>query len=233
MNREALEHSRKAHTAGWTGDPLVSVLIPTFNRSGLLCERAIPSVLAQTYKNFELLVVGDGCTDDTHERMAEIKDPRVRFVNLPERGRYPARKYDRWRVAGTFPANRAMELARGDWMAPLDDDEFTPDHIEVLLRAAQERRLEMVYGKVRAQTFVGPWRTVGSWPLREKRISRIATLCHASLKVFPYDINAWRYSEPGDWNMWRRMRDAGVRIGFVDTIVGIHHLEGGQRTPGP
>ena len=53
-------------------DPLVSVYVPTYNRADLLMERAVGSILAQTYRNFELIVVGDHCTDDTAERL-EIK----------------------------------------------------------------------------------------------------------------------------------------------------------------
>ncbi|MDO8665381.1 MAG: glycosyltransferase, partial [Gemmatimonadales bacterium] len=63
--------------------------IATYNRGAVLCERTIPTVLAQTYPHFELLIVGDHCTDDTEERVKALKDPRIRFVNLPERGNYP------------------------------------------------------------------------------------------------------------------------------------------------
>ena len=46
-------------------NPLISIYIPTFNRKKLLEIRSIPSVLNQTYKNFELLVIGDRCTDNS------------------------------------------------------------------------------------------------------------------------------------------------------------------------
>src|SRR5262249_1151961 len=45
-------------------EPLVSVCVATYNRAGLLTERCLPSVLGQTYRRFELIVVGDGCTDE-------------------------------------------------------------------------------------------------------------------------------------------------------------------------
>ena len=70
------------------GQPLVSVNVATYNRAKLLTERCIPSVLGQTYDNLELIVVGDGCTDETEELVAEIDDPRLTFVNLP-RDSYP------------------------------------------------------------------------------------------------------------------------------------------------
>ena len=73
-------------------EPLVSVIIPTWNRGELLATRTLPSVLAQTHQNLEIIVVGDCCTDTTAEMIAAIGDPRVIFYNLPERGNYPSEK---------------------------------------------------------------------------------------------------------------------------------------------
>ena len=59
-------------------NPLVTVRIPTYRRSKLLVERALPSIVRQTHQNFEVIVVGDGCTNDTAERIPAFGDPRVR-----------------------------------------------------------------------------------------------------------------------------------------------------------
>jgi Glycosyl transferase family 2 len=56
-------------------DPLVSIPIPTFHSADTLCERALASVRAQTHSNWEAIVVGDHCTDNTEERVAAIGDP--------------------------------------------------------------------------------------------------------------------------------------------------------------
>ena len=50
-----------------------------------MLERCIPSILGQTYDNLELIVVGDGCTDETDELLTAIDDPRLNFINPPER----------------------------------------------------------------------------------------------------------------------------------------------------
>src|SRR5262249_13954182 len=127
--------------------PLVTVRIATYNRGRLIAERAIPSALAQTHQRLEVLVVGDGCDAAAAGAGRSGREPRVRFETLPARGAYPPEPYHRWMVAGCAPMNRALELARGDWIAPLDDDdEFTPDHVEVLLEACRSRRLEFAYG---------------------------------------------------------------------------------------
>ena len=53
--------------------PLVSVCVPTYNRASILIDRAVKTVLSQTYKNLELIIVGDQCTDNTYELLSKIK----------------------------------------------------------------------------------------------------------------------------------------------------------------
>ena len=53
-------------------NPLVSVYVPTYNRSELLLDRAVKSVLAQTYSNFEFIIIGDSCTDNTEHLVKQI-----------------------------------------------------------------------------------------------------------------------------------------------------------------
>jgi hypothetical protein len=230
-NRDLLESARRE----WRDktnkkNPLVSVRIPTYNRGKILTERTIPSILRQTYQNFEIIIVGDHCTDNTEELLRKFNDGRIRFYNLPERGNYPAKPRDRWMVAGTAPANRAIELCSGEWIAPLDDDdEFSEDHLEVLLNYALEYDYEMVYGIVEMERKPGVWVRLGSYPLAAGKICHLSVLYHAKLKFFRYDINAWKWGEPADWNMWRRMKEAGVKMGFIDKVVGKHYLEMTQR----
>ena len=54
-------------------DPLITIITPTYNRAEILTERAINSVLSQTYKNFEYLIIGDGCTDNTEKKKRGTK----------------------------------------------------------------------------------------------------------------------------------------------------------------
>ena len=55
-------------------EPLISVYVPTFNRSKILIDRAVTSVLEQSYKNFEFVIVGDICTDNTEQQLKKIND---------------------------------------------------------------------------------------------------------------------------------------------------------------
>jgi hypothetical protein len=205
--------------------PLVSVIIPTYNRGQLLVKRAIPSVLNQTYQNFEIVIVGDHCTDDTQVLVQEIDDKRVSFHNLPTRSCYPANSRDRKLVAGATAANKALELSRGDWITRLDDDdEFSNNHIEALLKYALRCKYEFVYGRVEIEAAPNQWVIIGSYPPRCGQMTNIGVLYNSRLRFFGYDVLAWKYAEPDDWNLFRRMIEAGVRVGFIDEVVGRAYL---------
>jgi hypothetical protein len=89
-------------------EPLISVVMPTHNRAGLL-PRAIDSILAQEYGNWELLVCDDGSVDGTAAVMEAVDDRRVRYLPAPAAGAGAAR-------------NRGLEAASGELIAYLDDD---------------------------------------------------------------------------------------------------------------
>lgn len=231
--RRLLELARAGRDTCWIDDedePLVTIRIATYDRGPLVVERAIASALAQTYERIEILVVGDGCDPGTARAVRSVRDARVRFVNLPSRGPYPSDSIHRWMVAGSVPMNVGLTLARGAWIAPCDDDdELTPDHVEVLLRAARGRRLEMVYSKARRELAPGTWGVVGSEPLRHGRITHGSVLYSLGLRFMRHSTTSWKLNEPSDWNLWKRMGNVGVRIGFVDRVTYTHYLEGYRR----
>lgn len=89
--------------------PLVSVVLPTYNRAGMVT-RAVESVLAQTYPNLELIIIVDGSTDDTLQRLEPYRG-RARVVYQANAGLGAAR-------------NAGISLARGRYIAFLDDDDI-------------------------------------------------------------------------------------------------------------
>jgi glycosyltransferase involved in cell wall biosynthesis len=95
---------------------LVSVMMPAYNTARYIGQ-AIESVLAQTYPEWELLVVNDGSTDDTAEVAARFTDPRIRLINKTNGGESSAR-------------NVALDHSRGEFIAYLDaDDAYLPHHL--------------------------------------------------------------------------------------------------------
>jgi glycosyltransferase involved in cell wall biosynthesis len=208
------------------GEPLVTVRIPTFGSVDLLIERAIPSVLAGGYRNVELLVCSDGPQPHARAAVEGLSDPRVRYVELEERPVYPSRKTAFWQVAGTGAVNRLVEEAAGDVIAPLDhDDAFTHDHIPTLL-AALRAGADFAYGQAMTEMPTGAWGLLGSAPLEHGRIVHASVMYTRRLAHMRYDPDAWMWEEPGDWNLWRRMRDAGAQIAHVPAPVAVHFKEG-------
>lgn len=164
--------------------------------------------------------MGDACTDDTADRIAALGDARIRFINLKERGRYPSDPLHRWMVAGTVPANEALDLAQGEWVGNLDDDEvFTEDHIEVLLRLAEQTQAEFVYGAADWQRSPTEWLRIGKPPLQAENLTHSAFLYRSYLRFLKYDISAWKEGIGGDAHLWRRMARLAVRYAFIDRIV--------------
>jgi len=104
--------------------PRISVIIPTYNRSAVL-RHAIASVLAQSFGDFELLVVGDCCTDDSAAVVAGFGDPRIRWLNLAVNSGHQS-----------GPNNEGLRLARGELIAYLGhDDLWLPHHLQALTAA--------------------------------------------------------------------------------------------------
>lgn len=100
--------------------PLVSVVMPTFNRAATIADSVL-TVLQQTYSHFELLVCDDESTDGTHEVIAKIDDARVRYLNLPKGGAAAAR-------------NAGLAASKGSIIAYLDSDNFWhPDYLMAMV----------------------------------------------------------------------------------------------------
>jgi glycosyltransferase involved in cell wall biosynthesis len=117
------------------GNPLVSVVLSTYNWSSVL-RCSIRSVLWQTYPNLELLVIGDGCTDDSEQVVASFGDERVRWHNLEQNTGNQA-----------IPNNTGIALARGDYVAYQGhDDVWHPRHLAAMLGHIRRAGADFGYG---------------------------------------------------------------------------------------
>jgi glycosyltransferase involved in cell wall biosynthesis len=119
--------------------PLVSVLMPTYKQSTFI-RRAIESLLAQTFADWELVIVDDGSPDNTRELIAQyLDDPRVRYRCLERNGGLGA------------ALNLATGLARGRYIAYLpSDDVYYPEHLERLVGLLdRDPEIHLTYGGLR------------------------------------------------------------------------------------
>ncbi len=205
-------------------EPLVTVRVTTFERANVLLERTMPSILAQTYPRIEILVVGDCTSDDTEKRLRRLSDPRIHFMNLPYRPLYPPEPERRWRVLGYQALNVSLDLARGSWIAPCDDDdELTPTHVESLLAAAQRDRAEFVHSKTALVLGDGVLGVIGRPTVADGQTSHGAIFYSARLRFFRYNPEVWRLRRSLDWDLIHRMAAAGVRMTFLDEITYRYH----------
>jgi glycosyltransferase involved in cell wall biosynthesis len=115
--------------------PRVSAIIATYNWSSVL-RLAIESALLQTFPDFELLVVGDACTDDSEQVVSSFRDPRVSWTNLAVNS-----------GSQHGPNNYGIQAARGEYIAYLGtDDLWYPTHLESLVRTMDRTQADMAGG---------------------------------------------------------------------------------------
>ena len=117
--------------------PLVSVILPTYNRAAVL-EKSIESVLRQSLRELELIVVDDGSEDETQKLLASVRDPRLRTVRLETNG----------------GACRARNIGSAVAGAPLlafqdSDDLWRPDKLERQLAHLRDSGADMVFCRMR------------------------------------------------------------------------------------
>ncbi len=106
-----------------TTDPAVSIVLPTYDRASLI-GRSIRSVLAQTYTDFELIVVDDGSFDGTADVVARFDDPRVVYLRLEQNGGAAAAR------------NAGIRQAAAPFLAFQDsDDEWLPEKLEIQMQS--------------------------------------------------------------------------------------------------
>jgi glycosyltransferase involved in cell wall biosynthesis len=116
----------------------VSVIMPTYGRGPGILE-SVRSVLGQTWRDLELLIVNDGGDDAAEEIVRSVSDSRVRYLKL-DRNRGEA-----------FARNAGLRAAKGRWIAFLDDDDvFLPDHVATLLEALETSGYRVGYTNTKA-----------------------------------------------------------------------------------
>lgn len=112
---------------------LVSIIMPSYNTGKFIAE-SIKSVLAQTYQDFELIIVDDCSTDDTEEVVKSFNDSRIIFIK------------NETNSGAAVSRNRALREAKGKWIAFLDsDDLWMPQKLELQLNFMKENGYAFTY----------------------------------------------------------------------------------------
>lgn len=203
-------------------DPAVSIIIPAYNSAPFLAE-TLGSAFAQTYRDFEIIVVNDGSTDNTDEVISEFQD-RIVYVKQPNRGVMAAR-------------NTGLKAARGRFIALLDsDDLLLPNFLEVLVGMLEaDSSLSVAYPNAR---YFG-------WPKHDGKLHQdvfpvaepisfdrvLRRECYIfGLLVFRREVieAVGNYDEnlegqgAEDFELWLRMLRHGFRFKFTTEVLALY-----------
>jgi glycosyltransferase involved in cell wall biosynthesis len=209
-------------------EPVVSIITSTYNRVEVL-RRAIDSVRAQQdAPEWEMCIVGDCTPDNTAEVVASYRDERLRFFNLPEKS--PPRAH------GAIAKNYGIfQMARGEWIAYLDDDdEYDPAFLRMMFKAVESnsacpvfycrcRYVDKATGK---RIFGNPFQGwLHRWD-REKlqRYNFINTANVVHTKALIEKTGGWNPEDYfDDYDLWKRM-SAVTDFHYVNKALVVSHV---------
>lgn len=211
--------------------PKFSILMPTFNRADII-GFAIESVLAQIEKNFELLIVGDGCTDNTAQVVKKyLKDKRVKWFDFPKAPGF-----------GYANRNKALKQAKGTYIGfAAHDDILFPDHLEILSKYLDENKnLDIVYSRslwVDESGIILP----SSFNLLDKDIFNYFMTTGNGIAASNFihrrscfdKVGYWneKLEKNADWDMWKRIiKSSGKDALAFEPMPTVFHFKAIWRT---
>jgi len=202
--------------------PKVSVIIPTYNRSDVVVD-SISSVLAQTDRDLEVIVVDDGSTDDTAAVVKSIDDERLKYFHKTNGGPAAAR-------------NHGLAKANGQYVAFLDHDDLWPENfLEVMLKALEAHpEMGLAYSPITIRCEDG--REIRSYKLRQSRSGWVtkdlfksgfvwtsaSVIRRSVLEGFGYDEELRQSYEDGDFFLRLSLRTQFLFVPDVQAVKREH-----------
>jgi len=207
--------------------PFVSVVIPAFNVAKYIAE-TLASVFAQTFKDFEVIVINDGSPDTEElERVLRPYLDRITYIKQPNRGPSSAR-------------NAGIRRARACFIALLDaDDLWLPEYLSQQLSAFQrEPALDLVYadallygdGTRDGKSFMDVFPSAGSVTLEALLEQRcvVITSCVVARRQALLDAGLFdeRYYRSEDFDLWVRLAHRGAKLAYQRRVLAQHRVRG-------
>lgn len=203
---------------------LVSVIMPAYNAEEYISE-AVQSVMAQTYTNWELLILDDCSTDGTADkaRCFSDLDPRITLYSNPKN------------IGVALTRNKGMALAKGSWVALLDsDDIWHKDKLEKQLVAAENTGADIIYCSYslmdkngeHLSDFIVPERTSYDDMLR-KNVIGCSTVFMRSPILIHHHFSTEHYHE--DYVLWLELLKSGyIAAASTDVLVDYRIVDGSR-----
>jgi len=194
------------------------VIIPTSNRWPLLSSCALPSALGQEGVDLEVIVVDDGSSDQTPDKLSELNDGRLRVI-----------RHDR-SLGVSRARNTGIAAARGEWLAFLDDDDlWSPHKLRMQIDAATSEQAAFVYSGAIAVD--ERRRLLAFLPLPQADVLETELLRGAAIPSGPSNVLASaalirelggfdeEMSHSADWDMWIRLVRAASATSCTQVLV--------------
>ena len=195
-------------------DPLISVITPTWQRHGLLLDRCIPSVALQDYPVLEHVIVSDGPDPELGEMLAGQS-----YVVY---GQLPVKSPMRWGVQARL---RALELARGDIICYLDDDNaFRPQHLR-RIADAMARNPDAGFGYTQIMMHRPDHSYIVGFPPPALGCIDTSAMFHRAALT---ELGTWRDEGQStiDWDLADQWLQAGATWEFVPEITADYYFAG-------
>jgi len=205
--------------------PFFSILLPTYNRDDLI-STSIKSVLNQTFTNYELMVVGDGCTDSTEKIVKRIssEDSRVKW--------FP---FSKGKGFGYSNRNIVLKKSNGKYIAWMPhDDIWFPDHLEYFFKFLSENpSYKFVYSRPiwmhSDGTLIPSYFNLQNTSTRKLFLNshnEIPAYCVVLERKIAESVGYLNsnLSHAADWDLWKKIykKQTTPRIGFISVPTGIH-----------
>lgn len=197
----------------------ISVVMSTHDGRKDLCKRAIESVQAQTFTDWELIVVDDASKDGTHQMVSDFNDKRISYI-----------RRDVNFGTDTRPKNMGISGSTGEYIAFLDSDNcYRPDHLQALYNELKKGEIDVVYGdrwifEGEKSISIGIFHEFDPFlMMRRNYIDTSDVLCkrEAIVEVGGFDE---KYKKYVDWNLWVRMMKAGYKFKRVPLVLTDYHV---------
>lgn len=209
--------------------PKISVVLTTYQRAERL-KKCMLSILAQSFNDFELIVVDDGSLDDTDKvvKYYQEKDPRVKYI-----------KRESNFGTHTRPKNEGTKAAKADLIAYFDDDNIMlPDHLSILYKYQERSDADIVYGQsiiVDESMKNPPMLSISSdinspqsINIYERNFIDTNQVLIKKSKI--EEIGGWDETLPryADWNLFVRLKKVNAKFFYVPILITEYHVHKGM-----
>lgn len=215
--REIVHHGDAQHR------PQVSVVMPTYCRmaEGLLT-RCVDSMLAQTFTDFEFIIIDDGSVDGSEAVLRDYaaRDPRIVYVRHHQNSGLPAVR-----------TNEGILLARAPYISFIfDDNIWAPEALATLVQAMEQHAVDVVHGKAEMKQKNRPSFYLGEFPVSSELLQHINTIPNGAVLCRQSFFATYGLYDPHlilkrccDWDLWWRAAKLGARFHYVDATISIEH----------